>query len=168
MGYTVLYKRLTLTQDSNSATGIDESIHAMCNNPGYWEALKDKATYDFRYIMHGLLGEDPQQGSGNFDNANAQIIKIAHYDNSDGDSGRGDCVALVDINNCVYEGKRVTEAVTAIKEAANAITASKYAAIFAPSVTYDMPVDSDYNNTTFPASFHYLACAKKANENYSE
>ena len=48
------------------------------------------------------------------------------------------------------------------------MTSSKYAAIFAPSVDYSMPVDKVYKNTTFPASFHYLACAARARENYNE
>ena len=54
------------------------------------------------------------------------------------------------------------------KEAAK--WSSAYAACFAPYVTYLMADDDEYeNNKTFPASFHYLACAaNSANNNFKE
>jgi hypothetical protein len=47
--------------------------------------------------------------------------------------------------------------------------ASQYVAIFAPCVKYsNIDVTKEYNNKILPASFHYLACAAKASENYNE
>ena len=49
------------------------------------------------------------------------------------------------------------------------IKASKYAAIFAPRVIYEMDTPEEYaGNTTFPASFHYLACAAYAHSKFAE
>lgn len=47
----------------------------------------------------------------------------------------------------------------------------KYVALFAPKVVYDLPENYDDvygNETKFPASFHYLACAAKAQSKYAE
>ena len=84
MGYPILYKKLEEEKDLE-----DED---------FWEPLKDKATYDFRFIINGLLA--------NTDKANKEIIKVAYYDENNStsaiDKGRGDCVALCDISENIY------------------------------------------------------------------
>lgn len=133
----------------------------------FWECLKDKSTYDFRYLVTGLLTHN--------DGANKCILEVADHseeillDDAGIHDGRGDCVALIDIDSKAYAGKTQSAAIPAIaKEAAE--WASAYAAVFAPYVTYLMSDDKAYkNNKTFPASFHYLACAaNSANNNFSE
>jgi hypothetical protein len=68
-----------------------------------------------------------------------------------------------------YNHKNQSDAVTQMSEILNKATESTYSAMFAPCVTYQMEEDTAYNNNkTFPASFHYLACAAEAAKNYNE
>ena len=127
--------------------------------------------------MTGIIDD-----SDNAHTANEKIIELANYVNGDyvgiggegkdlSSTGRGDCIALCDISEHVYKNSNVTtqsQAIEAIQKEVSSMTSSKYAAIFAPSVDYSMPIDKAYENTTFPASFHYLACAARALENYNE
>jgi hypothetical protein len=142
LGYTVLYKKISSTSDIK----FDENGLL---------PLIDKSTYDFRYIVSGLIGDA---------GANDAIRDLAHF-NEDAENpfetGRGDCVALCDV--VIDKAGTVTGAPT---------TASKYAAYFAPSFCmkgYEGPKDATnkpiYKNNIFPASFYYLACAKKARLN---
>jgi hypothetical protein len=84
--------------------------------------------------------------------------------------GRGDCIALLDIEPSVYQDKNTQEQI--IESVCNSfenIPTSKYAAAFIPTVTYTKAsMDSKYENRTFPASFHYLACAARSSERFSE
>ena len=157
LGYPVLFKNIN-TQDVDEL-GSDE----------FWAPLKDRAAYNFRYIVTGL---DPlSQDTEAVNKVNNAIIKLATAVNkvSDpADTGRGDCIALVDICSSAYRQKSQAEAIANITNQVNDLTASKYAAAFAPYVTYAMVKDKIYQNTNFPASFHYLACAAKAAENYNE
>ena len=153
LGYKVIYKKLTNLED------LDDN--------DYWSALKDKSNYDFRYILTGLL-------NGN-ESANEAIIKLAHFvNNQPENTGRGDCIALCDIDEVCYEGYSQATAISNIKDAINnnSNNTSKYAAYFAPYVVYNVDFKkkpwNTYNNAKFPASFHYLACAAKASEYYNE
>lgn len=138
LGYTVLYKQIT----SSTASDWDLS------------SLIDKSTYDFRYIVSGFIGDQ---------DANEAIRNLAHFDETTADifsTGRGDCVALCDVE--IDKAGTVTGAPA---------TASKYAAYFAPHFCmkdYVGPKNGQvaiYKNNIFPASFYYLACAKKARVN---
>lgn len=143
LGYTVFYKKC------NS----DLSDLA---NATFWEALKDKTNYDFRYIMTGYL-------SGS--EATENIIKVA--------KDRGDCIALLDIDSSAYKGEdaRNTKIDNIISEA-NGYTTDKNCAIFLPTVVYDLTRSKNYEdifkNMRFPASFHYLTCVANASERYAE
>ena len=157
LGYPVLFKNIN-TPD----------VGALSDSK-FWAPLKDKAAYDFRYIVTGL---DPlSQDTKAVKEVNNAIIELAKAINNPSDpaaNGRGDCIALVDICSSAYRQKSQSEAITNITSQVNALDASKYAAAFAPYVTYAMVKDKIYQNTNFPASFHYLACAAKAAENYNE
>lgn len=157
LGYPVLFKNIN-TPDVGALS-----------DPKFWAPLKDKAAYDFRYIVTGL---DPlSQDTKAVKEVNNAIIELATAVNKASDpaaNGRGDCIALVDICSSAYRQKSQAEAITNITSQVNDLKASKYAAAFAPYVTYAMVEDTTYENTTFPASFHYLACAAKAAENYNE
>ena len=136
----------------------------------FWEPLRDKATYDFRYVVTGMLKDA-------FD-ANNRIVELVDFVNADADNktyselGRGDAIALIDIDPETYTDATSVSAVTAIKNKVNSMTCnSKYAAYFAPYVVYQMKHSDivDFGeNCTFPGYFHYLACAAKAFENYNE
>ena len=161
LGYTVFYKKYSDISDLAAAT--------------FWEALKDKTNYDFRYIMTGYL-------SGG--EATEHIIKVA--------KDRGDCIALLDIDSSAYKGEYARDTkVAKIIENANGYTADKNCAIFLPTVVYDLNRSKAYEtafsndassndagqndassnknfNKRFPASFHYLTCAANASERYAE
>ena len=195
LGYPVIYKVITDVADMEK--------------DDFWEEFKDKASYDFRYIMTGLLTDNKK--------ANDQIIALANFDAKAAETdifstGRGDCIALCDIDktkeavteiikNSATKATKESEATTQeststesgstpneseaaggesennTNESGNAtkysaVTASKYAAYFAPSFCikgYESPKNSKgeaiYADNIFPASFYYLACAKRASLN---
>lgn len=167
MGYTVLYKLINSTEHLSQKT--------------FWNPLKDKTMYDFRYLMSGLL-------KGNADvyanmvsvaefNSTSESHALAPFDNVgvelDGTftHGRGDCIALLDIDEDVYANSKQEDAIQAMLLFAKKIPNSKYAAAFAPSVKYNSGSLSEINtfsNCWFPASFHYLACAARSSERYNE
>lgn len=149
LGYTVLYKKLSSIEDLDS--------------DDFWSPLKDKANYDFRYACTGLIDHNAK--------ANACVSKLVDFVNTTSDTGRGDCVALLDVSNDVYsasstQSKNIKDIIADVN--VNFKGATKYSAIFAPTVTYDRVEDSIYQNNTLPASFHYLACAAEAFETYPE
>jgi hypothetical protein len=109
-------------------------------------------------------------------------------------SGRGDCIALCDINEKLGKDDQnidrnissdlsIQTLIENIGYAAKVITAAdQYSAIFGPKVTYVMADDTDFEyeeedatgakvkkiNKEFPASFHYLACARRTFDRYNE
>ena len=165
LGYTVLYKKVTTDSDYEKDS--------------FWEPLKDKSEYDFRYITHGLLGDSD---TGAVAGVNEAIIKLAHFKNDfdtkgNGETGRGDCVALCEIDAAAYKGKQQATAIADVIEGLRLESSSKYAAYFAPYVVYAIDANrapwnkfiiADKYIGKFPAVFHYLACASKAAEQFNE
>lgn len=109
-----------------------------------------------------------------FNKANAAIAKLAHYkavtasdgteDEMDVTSGRGDCIALIEVDEAQYitnDGTRPeARIIKAVKDLAD-INADngKYCACTVPSVVYNMAADERFGgNKKFPGAFHYLAC----------
>lgn len=146
LGYTVLYADL-----AKLLTDYEEA--------SLFTVFKDKAAYDFRYILTGCMDSTYNQ----------QAIALANI--------RQDCTALCDIDYRIYTAnnlKTIEEKVNAIETAAAATMSGKvgkYTALFANRPTYNInyPADSAYaGSKTFPGSFHYLACAAKAAENFAE
>lgn len=184
LGYTVLYR--VIDQDfmdglKKTGTERDELISKVI------EPLKDKSVYDFRYVVTGFMNETYF--------ANALATQLCEAVNETPESevasnGRGDCILLVDIPYSWYtsqDGSNIpspltqVEAVENIKNnLASGIIESKYVAIFAPYVKYNFTAnevsgyiseeenDGLLDGKTFPASFHYLACAAKSNSIYNE
>lgn len=161
LGYTVLFKKISEPGD--------------LNNPNFWKPLKDKSVFNFRYLM-----------TGGYYNATAMnaMCDVAKFRNDtdlddaetlDKLSGRGDCIALCDIDENI-PGYEISASLTMSKNienigyAAQMISSSnECSAIFGPKVTYVMPDDENFgSNKTFPASFHYLACAARTFERYNE
>lgn len=172
------HRAFSLTSAITSVTGkaYGKSVLDQLEDfAGFWSCLKDKSTYDFRYIMNGLTTNNA--------NANIAIAKLARalqgetVDTEPGklsEYGRGDCIALIDVDTKAYTGAGRNNQATAIPHIVEEVgkygaAVDKYSAIFAPSVTYNMVADPDYgNNCTFPGSFHYLACAAKSALAYNE
>ena len=187
LGYTVLYKKMTeyteteletIAKGDGNTEAEGDNIRVISaekskaivelGDPNFWECLRDKSTYDFRYIVTGLLS--------NNDGANTAILNLADIpqeialDDADGTKdGRGDCIALIDLDCKAYMTKTQKVAIPCIAQEA-AKFASIYAAVFAPYVEYIMAEDADYNNNcVFPGSFHYLACAAaSSSRDYAE
>lgn len=114
-----------------------------------------------------------------FANANTAIAKLAHYkavvasdgteDEMDPVSGRGDCVALIEVDEAKYITKvankrpenQIVDAINAMADI-NADN-GKYCACTVPSVVYKMTADERFDgNMKFPGAFHYLACFKNS------
>jgi hypothetical protein len=159
LGYTVLFK----------AIDPAKSAIQQLSDASFWEPLKDKSIFNFRYVMSG----------GCYDAAVMnQIAQLANFDNKvtletaetvGNSTGRGDIIALCDIDETGVSGTTTASIVSALSKNIGKITGNKYTAIFGPRVVYNMTVDSSFgNNVTFPASFHYLACAAHAFEKYAE
>lgn len=157
LGYTVLYKRIESTTYLSQAE--------------FWKPLKDKTLYDFRYLMSGLLDGNQavysnMVGVAAFDPENKEFDKVDPLV-----QGRGDCIALLDIDEDVYKGLNQESAINGILEfSSRNVPTSKYAAAFVPSVKYSRVDNEDKfgNNRWFPASFHYLACAARSSEHFNE
>lgn len=144
LGYQIIYKVITDIESMKEAS--------------FWNEFKDKASYDFRYIMSGVLREDSEDNKLQAQ-INEQMINLAHFNEDATDvfaTGRGECIALLDID-------LAHEAVDKI--ATCAAKGSKYAAYFAPSFCIKGYANTNYSNNRFPASFYYLACAKRASLN---
>ena len=109
--------------------------------------------------------------------ANNCIASLAKYtakneaDTSTDLPGRGDCIALIEIDEKKYLNTNtnkkaedlISEAISEMSDVTSDKDKGKYCALTVPSVVYKMTVDPKEpnefkNNTKFPGAFHYLAC----------
>ena len=162
-GYTVFYRVL----DS------DKTALEQLNKADFWAPLKDKATYRIRYLTTG----------GCYDYSVYKLMAdVVNFNNKTtladadtllpGSSGRGDCIALFDIDESKLDASYATpkDLATAFGNQAKLIEANKNGAIFAPRVVYVEDEDEVYgaNDIALPCSLHFLLCAAKAQESYAE
>ena len=162
-GYTVFYRVLD----------PDETALEQLNKADFWAPLKDKATYRIRYLTTG----------GCYDYSVYKLMAdVVNFNNKttladadtllSGSSGRGDCIALFDIDESKLDASYATpkDLATAFGDQAKLIEANKNCAIFAPRVVYVENEDEVYgaNDIALPCSLHFLLCAAKAQENYAE
>ena len=162
-GYTVFYRVL-----DSKKTALEQ-----LNKADFWAPLKDKATYRIRYLTTG----------GCYDYSVYKLMAdVVNFNNKttladadtllSGSSGRGDCIALFDIDESKLSPSYATpkELATAFGDQAKLIEANKNCAIFAPRVVYVEDEDEVYgaNDIALPCSLHFLLCAAKAQENYAE
>jgi hypothetical protein len=112
-----------------------------------------------------------------FNEINGQIANLAKYKAKGADDtndmsdieipGRGDCLALVELDELKYRKSRVKPEAS-IVDGINELTPvnadnGKYCAMTVPSVVYKMSDDPRFeNNKKFPGAFHYLACFKNS------
>ena len=173
LGYTVLYVNIGEIS-INAGTGDITFSNTTAYNrfleyygdgtENVFEPLKDKANYDFRFVVSGLINSNAS--------VNEKIIDLVEFNESQpnaDDNGRGDCVALIDIPEEAYFVEGVTKSSAEIIKAialAAASYPSKYAAVFAPTLCYADGIDTKFiNNNKFPASFHYLVCFNRSIQN---
>lgn len=104
--------------------------------------------------------------------ANTLIANLAKYTVETDDEkipGRGDCIALIELDEATYiDTTSVTKPESLILSAISSMTNidkenGKYCALTVPSVHYKMSINPERpnefnNNVKFPGSFHYLAC----------
>jgi hypothetical protein len=117
--------------------------------------------------------------------ANRVIANLAAYfeDDRDADemasnSGRGDCIALLELDEKVYTSQAAYEKpevhiIQGIKEMSLKEGSGKYCALTVPSVYYTSLRNEKSSvwggSTKMPASFHYLSCFLRAlRQNYAE
>ena len=130
--------------DIGAIYGVNEELEYLNN------ALKDLVTEEI------------------INSVNVIIANLAEY--TAGTDGRGDCIALVELDKNSYvktasNGK--PEELIAIAATSGKLKLthdnSKYCAITVPSVVYKMEDNSNFgNNKEFPGAFHYLACFMNA------
>lgn len=170
MGFPVLFKQLHGTWVKPEGLDIKNELEDI----NFWECLKDKSMYNFRFITTG----------GEFSAAaNNCIVAIADYKNDTtiedheifwNVKGRGDCTALCDFNEEKIDTTSMKALLTSVGNAVAEIKDSKFGAIFGPRVVFQMS-DSEANlfeggdsARTFPASIYYLSCLANSLTKYSE
>lgn len=115
---------------------------------------------------------------------NGYIANLAKYvanAESEDPTGRGDCIALIEVDEHAYTATQSVKNHPEINiiEAINEMSQingdnGKYCAMTVPSVYYKMSVDPENpnefgNNTKFPGAFHYLACfINSLNQGFAE
>lgn len=105
--------------------------------------------------------------AGVFNRINGHIAKLACYRDSNEDGaaecdGRGDCLALIELDESVYVGKDkpVNEIINGIKGMSSQIgDEGAYCALTVPSVHYYV---DGVTTKEMPGAFHYLACFMRA------
>jgi hypothetical protein len=165
----------------------DKNTKTEATNIGYTKVLTAAGSYDSaaeyidnqKTILDGMLEDEGSDTftDADFAAANAAIARLAHYkaevasDGSEDEmavsSGRGDCIALIEVDESKYisgEGRPENRIVNVINAMAD-INADngKYCACTVPSVVYKMTADERFDgNRKFPGAFHYLACFKNS------
>lgn len=182
LGYPIVYVNMGVFDSGNQANMV-AAIKAL-GSDDFWAALRDKATYDYRFVVTGLLdGTADVNSSGEIEGTSEVVAACKAISNlaafsqdtggevtSDLPCVRGDATALLEVDEALVEGFRngnnsQTAIISAIQKTINAtpVTYGKYAAFFTPAVHYSGIEDADYeSNTKLPASFHYLNCFIKS------
>ena len=139
--------------------------------------LLDPATNEYYATaltaVQGILGQlrpvlvtlNASVTSSVINTVNTHIANLAKYtaDTEDKIPGRGDCVALIELDEVSYKNTGSNPEVAIIKainEMSNITPENgKFCAMTVPSVVYDMVDNTVFgNNKKFPGAFHYLAC----------
>lgn len=163
----------------------DEAVEVILNKDGFYEFSGVSISYDgdlypdfasaitgtaaASAYFKGMLGAK-KVTTATINAANGCIANLAKYDAGvDATAGipsRGDCVALIELDERAYTGissdKPEARIISAIGDMSQINDSNgKFCAMTVPSVVYKM---SDYtkgyydNNKKFPGAFHYLAC----------
>lgn len=117
--------------------------------------------------------------ASDFNDANKEIMDLALYVQDEDyearpGTGRGDCIALIEIDESKYVNDELDRPEAKILAAASEMSiteaAGPYCACTVPSVVYKMTAGAEFgNNKKFPGAFHYLVCYKRMiDSNYPE
>lgn len=117
--------------------------------------------------------------ASDFNEANKAIMDLVLYVQEEDyeakpGTGRGDCTALIEVNESLYvnsESGRPEAKIIAAAETMGVTEASgPYCACTVPSAVYKMTADTAFgDNKKFPGAFHYLVCYKRMiDSNYPE
>lgn len=172
LGYVVYFKVMDPKEEPATELSQDK----------FWEPLKQRSIYRIRYLTTGGCADFAAQNAMQRIAAFNNNIDIDIADEHGRVSGRGDVIALCDIDE---EDPNIVEAAQSKQKSAllkafgdyvknhlaSVQNAAKYSAAFAPRVVYSLsyPKNSIYSSDAkFPGSFHYLACAAQAQQRYSE
>ena len=113
-------------------------------------------------------------------NTNTSIANLARYKADDNGipaigTGRGDCIALIELDETQYYNSSTKEKpenliITAISKLSGIDESNgKYCTMTVPSVIYKMTDHEIFKNKKFPGAFHYLACFMNSlNSNFKE
>ena len=117
--------------------------------------------------------------ASDFSEANKAIMNLVLYVQDEDyearpGTGRGDCVALIEVDESKYvngeSGRPEAKIIAAAQEMNISAEAGPYCACTVPSVVYKMTADTKFGeNKKFPGAFHYLVCYKRMiDANYPE
>lgn len=103
------------------------------------------------------------ENTGIISQANANIANLAKYVADEANTGRGDCIALIELDENAYANTTLVKPELAIVNAINQqcqINAAngKYCAMTVPSVVYTGVDTGKIKKLPLPGAFHYLAC----------
>ena len=172
LGYTVLYIDLGILDPEGTEFDSSKFVKLIKEDSPILEPLKDKVSYDFRFIISGLkvgTAGTPAVLDGTrkiYNRVSQEITKLASFKEADlntviattdgayslGKSIRGDCTALVDIDDSVYSDGSLSsfDIIKQIQLNANTLCKGlneghskttvdhgKYLGLFAPSIIFD-------------------------------
>jgi len=157
-GFVRLDTRFNDNNDEVTTYTVPAAYHI--NNKTTIETLIDNDITNIENEINTLIISD----TGLINAANSCIANLAMYSDVVKNSGRGDCIALIELaeNSYTTENLDLTpeeRIIEALDEVASSIGDNgAYCALTVPSVYYDMSSDDKFNNNKFPGAFHYLAC----------
>lgn len=179
--YGVLLDTAALAKDKNPEDDTYDALYNELNKSFYANFTE---AYDIVNEDHKEIEDYFEENSdlyistGIINDANGCIADLAKYVASENDMynveipGRGDCIALIELDENKYTTTTTTTAEQQIIEAINEMSQvsgdadkGKFCALTVPSVVYKMSYGKDENGKTlfddnkrFPGAFHYLAC----------
>lgn len=168
IGYTQSFIKLKGDTEEQE-TEVDETGYSY----GYVQANANIMVLEDQISEALIAGEATNFSETDFNKANDAIANLAAYvaepapmeDEMAPNSGRGDCIALIEVDESKYitnDGTRPeTRIIAAVKGMSGIITTDngKYCACTVPSVVYNMAANDRFGgNKKFPGAFHYLAC----------
>jgi hypothetical protein len=157
-------------EDLKNYTGLvndkDEKMYSTLENAK--KGINDQVTELSTKLDKSIT--DNTFNTGTFNTVNGCIANLALYNKDDADNsnkipGRGDCTALIELDEVTYKSTTSdSRPEVLIIDAINDVSDinennGKFCAMTVPSVTYKMSENKVFSdNKKFPGAFHYLAC----------
>lgn len=171
----------TLRTATDTAAAIKAGLTLPDNDAAYYTEFA-AAVKGIKEELTGLgdlkneLGIEGIISTNLINEANETIINLASYiprtqaeEDNNSLPGRGDCVALLELDERQYVPENASgdlpeiRIINAVRSLSADKAKGKFAALTVPSVEYIMTPEEYYgDNTKFPAAFHYLSCFKNS------